>query len=120
MNANTLVERIMAALPAMERAERLAFMGSHRHGQRELERLTELLAGELFIQCLMDPTLGLDQDHLVEAVGATRARIISAALWSTLCMSDAALDRFRSAYAKRYVEDVLAHLPAAAPERQAA
>lgn len=86
----------------------LNFMQSHRHGLRELERMTEQLAGELFIQCLMDPALGLDQDELGDAIGRTRARAISASLWTTMCMSQSALQRFWKAYAKRYLTDVLA------------
>ncbi len=115
-----VIDRIITALPPLERSSVLNFMHSHRHGQRELQRLTEQLAGELFIQCLMDRELGLDQDELAQAIGDTRAKIISTAMWATLSASHSALERFWIAYSRRYIEDVLVRLPKATPARQAA
>jgi hypothetical protein len=120
MSAALVVDRVMAALSPMERVSMVAFMKSPRHGQRELVRLTEMLAGELFIQCLMDTDLGLDQDQLAQAIGATQAKIISPAMWSTLCMSQSALQRFQVAYARRYVEQVLGQMTLPSTQLEAA
>jgi hypothetical protein len=119
VSLDLVLGRIMDALPPMDGSEMLYFMRSPVHGNRLLRRLGEQLAGELFIQGLMDPELGIDQDDLGDAIAAARPREISEALWRSLCMDEAAMQRFHRAYARRYLTDVLARIPAPAGQRAA-
>jgi hypothetical protein len=119
MNLDLVLGRIMEALPPMDGSEMLYFMRSPIHGNRLLRRLGEQLAGELFIQGLMDPALGLDQDELGHAIASVQAREISDPMWRSLCMDEAAMQRFHRAYARRYLADVLARIPASAGQRAA-